>query len=122
MLSNPEDILKTPDEKYFIVSEFGGIKPYEEPKEGNLALFNLSTKMREDLDIRLGSNVWGDPKCQRDDLRFGPHGIDLNKRYDGSYQLAVVNHYPQESVEFFELVFEENWSLVWKGCVSVPEK
>ena len=122
VLSNPEDILKTPDEKYFIVSEFGGIKPYEEPKEGNLALFNLSTKMREDLDIRLGSNVWGDPKCQRDDLRFGPHGIDLNKRYDGSYQLAVVNHYPQESVEFFELVFEENWSLVWRGCVSVPEK
>ena len=65
VLSNPEDILKTPDEKYFIVSEFGGIKPYEEPKEGNLALFNLSTKMREDLDIRLGSNVWGDPKCQK---------------------------------------------------------
>ena len=31
VLSNPEDILKTPDEKYFIVSEFGGIKPYEEP-------------------------------------------------------------------------------------------
>jgi hypothetical protein len=122
VLSNPEDISKTPDEKYLIVSEFGGIKPYEEPKEGSLALFNLSTKMREDLYIKLGSNVWGDPKCQREDLRFGPHGIDLNKRYDGSYQLAVVNHYPEESVEFFELVFEGNWSLVWRGCVSVPEK
>ena len=122
VLSNPEDISKTPDEKYLVVSEFGGIKPYEEPKEGSLALFNLSTKMREDLDIKLGSNVWGDPKCQREDLRFGPHGIDLNTRYDGSYQLAVVNHYPQESVEFFELVFEENWSLIWRGCISVPEK
>ena len=55
-------------------------------------------------------------------MRFGPHGIDLNKRYDGSYQLAVVNHFPQESVEFFELVFEENWSLIWRGCVSIPEK
>ena len=98
VLSNPEDILKTPDEEYFIVSEFGGIKPYEEPKEGSLALFNLSTKMREGLDIKLGSNVWGDPKCQREDLRFGPHGIDLNKRYDGSYHLAVVNNFPQESV------------------------
>ncbi len=122
VLSNPEDISKTPDKKYLIVSEFGGIKPYEEPKEGSLALFNLSTKMREDLDIKLGSNVWGDPKCQREDLRFGPHGIDLNTRYDGSYQLAVVNHYPQESVEFFELVFEEDWSLIWRGCISVPEK
>ena len=122
VVSNPEDILKTPDEKYFIVSEFGGIKPYEESKEGGLALFNLNTKMREDLDITLGSNVWGDPKCQRKDLRFGPHGIDLNKRYDGSYQLAVVNHYPQESVEFFELVFDKNWSLIWRGCVSIPKK
>ena len=53
--------------------------------------------------IQLGLNVWGDPRCQRKDKRFGPHGIDLNKRYDGSYQLAVVNHFPEESVEFFEL-------------------
>ncbi len=122
VLSNPEDILKTPDEEYFIVSEFAGVKPYEEPKQGSLALFNLNTKKREELDIRFGSNVWGDPKCERKDLRFGPHGIDLNKRYDGSHQLAVVNHYPEESVEFFELVFEENWFLVWRGCVSVPEE
>ena len=122
VLSNPEDILKTPDENYFIVSEFGGIKPYEEPKQGNLALFNLKTKERENLDIKLGLNVWGDPRCQRKDKRFGPHGIDLNKRYDGSYQLAVVNHFPEESVEFFELVFDDKWSLVWKGCVSIPEK
>ena len=38
VLTNPEDIIKTPDEKYFIVSEFGGIKPYEEAKEGSFLL------------------------------------------------------------------------------------
>ena len=59
--------------------------------------------------------MFGVTRSVKEMTTFWSCGIDLNKRYMG-YQLAVVNHYPQESVEFFELVFEENWSLVWKGC------
>ena len=36
--------------------------------------------------------------------------IDLITRKDGRYQLAVVSHYPTESVEMFELQHDENWT------------
>ena len=120
--SNPEDLALTPDNQSLIVSEFGGIRPYEESQEGSFSIFDLTTSSIKEMPIIMGLNVWGEPQCQRDSDTFGPHGIDLNKRDDGSYQLAVVNHYPTETIEFFELRKDDQWSLIWKGCVNVPEK
>jgi len=120
--SNPEDLALTPDNQSLIVSEFGGIRPYEESQEGSFSIFDLTTSSIKEMPIIIGLNVWGEPQCQRDSDTFGPHGIDLNKRDDGSYQLAVVNHYPTETIEFFELRKDDQWSLIWKGCVNVPEK
>ena len=120
--SNPEDLALTPDNQSLIVSEFGGIRPYEESQEGSFSIFDLTTSSIKEMPIIMGLNVWGKPQCQRDSDTFGPHGIDLNKRDDGSYQLAVVNHYPTETIEFFELRKDDQWSLIWKGCVNVPEK
>ena len=120
--SNPEDLALTPDNQSLIVSEFGGIRPYEESQEGSFSIFDLTTSSIKEMPMIMGLNVWGEPQCQRDSDTFGPHGIDLNKRDDGSYQLAVVNHYPTETIEFFELRKDDQWSLIWKGCVNVPEK
>jgi len=120
--SNPEDLALTPDNQSLIVSEFGGIRPYEESQEGSFSIFDLTTSSIKEMPIIMGLNVWGEPQCQRNSETFGPHGIDLNKRDDGSYQLAVVNHYPTETIEFFELRKDDQWSLIWKGCVNVPEK
>ena len=120
--SNPEDLALTPDNQSLIVSEFGGIRPYEESQEGSFSIFDLTTSSIKEIPVIMDLNVWGDPQCQRNSETFGPHGIDLNKRDDGSYQLAVVNHYPTETIELFELRKDEQWSLIWKGCVNVPTK
>ncbi len=119
---NPEDIVITPDKKFLLMSEFGGIGPYEEQKSGYFALLDLETKTKVIPNIIIEENIWGDPKCTRTiNKKYGPHGIDLIKRNDGRYQLGVINHYPDESVEMFEMIKKENsWDMIWRGCIDVP--
>ena len=119
---NPEDIVITPDKKFLLMSEFGGIGPYEEQKSGHFALLDLQTKTKVIPNITIKENIWGDPRCTRTiNKKYGPHGIDLIKRNDGRYQLGVINHYPDESIEMFEMIKKENsWDMVWRGCIDVP--
>ena len=121
---NPEDILITPDKKFLFMSEFGGIGPYEEQKSGYFALLELKTKTKIIPNITIEENIWGDPECTRTIYKkYGPHGIDLIKRNDGRYQLGVINHYPNESIEMFEMIKKENsWYMVWRGCIDVPHE
>ena len=104
------------------MSEFGGIGPYEEQKSGYFALLDLKTKTKIIPNITIEENIWGDPECTRTiNKKYGPHGIDLIKRNDGRYQLGVINHYPDETIEMFEMVKKENsWDMVWRGCIDVP--
>lgn len=120
VLTNPEDIAVTPDGKFLIVSEFGGIEPLEEMVPGNLVLLNLESLTKSSLPISFLDQEWGEELCARsEEAQFGPHGIDLLKRTDGRFQLAVVNHMGGESIEMFELINKENqWMLEWKGCVK----
>ena len=123
-VSNPEDIVVTPDNKYLLISEFGGIRPYDSTKSGGFALLRLSDNKIITPKISFGKNIWGEDSCKQNEI-FGPHGIDLVQREDGSYQLGVINHYPGETIEMFELVQKSEqdiWSFVWRGCVEVPEK
>jgi hypothetical protein len=122
---NPEDMALLPDKKFFLMSEFGGIKPYaEKDGEGSFALLRISDGAKILPKIRFGENIWGDPSCKRDPSdNFGPHGVDLIKRDDGLIQFGVVNHFPFESVEFFELTQDtNNWLMTWRGCVTAPEE
>ena len=123
-VSNPEDIVVTPDNKYLLISEFGGIRPYDSSKSGGFALLRLSDNKIITPKIASGKNIWGEDSCKQNEI-FGPHGIDLVQRLDGIYQLGVINHYPDETIEMFELVQrseQDTWSFVWRGCVEVPEK
>ena len=123
-VSNPEDIVVTPDNKYLLISEFGGIRPYDSTKSGGFALLRLSDNKIITPKISFGKNIWGEDSCKQNDI-FGPHGIDLVQKEDGSYQLGVINHYPGETIEMFELVQkseQDAWSFVWRGCIEVPEK
>ena len=123
-VSNPEDIVVTRDNKYLLISEFGGIRPYDSTKSGGFALLRLSDNKIITPKISFGKNIWGEDSCKQNDI-FGPHGIDLVQREDGSYQLGVINHYPGETIEMFELVQKsehDTWSFVWRGCIEVPEK
>jgi len=122
--SNPEDIVITPDNKFFFISEFGGIGPYAEHAPGYFALMNMSNYEKIVPKITFEDSSWGDPSCLRNEADiFNPHGIDLVENNEGKYQLAVINHSPFESIEMFEL--KENgfsWDMVWKGCIKVPDK
>jgi hypothetical protein len=69
------------------------------------------------------ANEWGDPSCPGppDPDIFQPHGIDVGSGADGRPALAVVNHGGREAVELFEIVEGATPSLVWRGCVPMPE-
>lgn len=145
VVTNPEDMVLTPDQQFIIVSEFGGIGPLDEVGPGDLALVDAKTKTRVPLPIIYSDNTWGDATCQKTvNSPFGPHGLDLVKRADGRYQLGVVNHMGGESVEMFELVDvakepaepqqinqpeasaaeitpRNHWGLIWRGCVVAPK-
>ena len=117
---NPEDLALTPDGNFLIVAEFGGMAPLVEMTFGKLSFFNIQDKTRTKANIAFGKNEWGSDNCFRDpSIPFGPHGIDLVQRDDGKMQLAVVSHYPIESIEMFELIEKNGWVLEWKGCIDV---
>ena len=122
--SNPEDLALTPDNNYFILSEYGGQKPIQEVLPGKLALFHIPSRTKKILPITIGVNSWGDNSCSRtSDEIIAPHGIDLIERHDGKFQLAVVSHLPDERVEMFEIIEQgESWVAIWRGCVSTDEK
>ena len=123
--NNPEDMALLPDNKFFIMSEFGGIRPYQEKDgAGSFALLKIEDGSRLSPKIQFGKNTWGEPSCKRNPSdSFGPHGVDLIKRDDGLLQFGVVNHFPFESVEFFELTQSDNeWLMTWRGCVTAPEE
>ena len=94
--SKPEDIVVLPDERHLLISEFGAIVPLSpENLPGKISLFDTELLEKKLIEITLGDNDWGEKSCKRDDLMLSPHGIDLNQRSDGRYQLAVVNHMPR---------------------------
>ncbi len=119
---NPEDLAVLPDGRHILVSEFGAITPLSPVNvRGNLSLLDTTNGTKKNIEIEMSDNVWGDPECERENMIFSPHGIDTNQRLDGSYQLAIVNHMPTETIELFELIeINDAWSLIWRGCVDAP--
>ena len=119
---NPEDLAVLPDGRHILVSEFGAITPLSPVNvRGNLSLLDTTDGTKKNIEIEMSDNVWGDPECERENMIFSPHGIDTNQRLDGSYQLAIVNHMPTETIELFELIeINDAWSLIWRGCVDAP--
>ena len=125
-VDHPEDLVLTPDRDFFIAPQFGGIGPHvkiENRHTGKLSLVSVAEETVQDLEIKVSDNTWGDGRCERpQDKLMEPHGIDLIQRRDGTYQLAVVNHYLGDRIEMFELLSKDSsWILVWRGCVRVPE-
>ena len=119
---NPEDLAALPDGRHILVSEFGAITPLSPVNvRGNLSLLDTTNGTKKNIEIEMSNNVWGDPECERENMIFSPHGIDINQRLDGSYELAIVNHMPTETIELFELIeINDTWSLTWRGCVDAP--
>ena len=66
---------------------------------------------------------WGDEHCpgEPDAAIFRPHGLDVGRGPGGKLAVAVVNHGGREAVELFEVEAGEVPSLVWRGCVPMPQ-
>ena len=127
---NPEDAVVLPNGQ-IIVSQMGNL---EERSPNSLVLFDLEENKlstlfgngypAEDSAHDPGDTSWGNLDCTGSPQEFlSPHGISLLKRSDDRLQLMVVNHGQRESVEFFEVVVNENTvSMIWRGCVLAPDK
>jgi len=115
---NPEDLALTPDDRFLLVTGFSALP---DTFLTEMALFDTGTSSRVPLNVSLAEPIWGDSDCARTSLDFSPHGLDFIARADGAYQLAITNHLPTETIEFFEVVPENgSWALVWRGCVTAP--
>ena len=57
--SNPEDLALTPDNEFFILSEYGGQKPIQEVMPGQISLFHIPTRTKRKFKIRFDENTWG---------------------------------------------------------------
>jgi hypothetical protein len=52
---------------------------------------------------------------------FAPHGINIERLPDGSYNVLSVNHRSRESIEFFHMIQDGAAPrAVWTGCVVLP--
>jgi len=119
--SKPEDLALLPDGRTLLISQMGMMDGSE---PGSFALFDTATETitRLPLFTERSETLWGDPGCQEPPgAAFSPHGIDLNRRPDGRWQVLAVNHGGRESVEWFELLQDETgYSLAWRGCALPP--
>lgn len=121
LFQNPEDGERLPDTHTLLISQMGNMKG---SIPGNLVFFNTLTRSLtpafpiSGLSTTASPN-WGAVNCPGlPGPEFAPHGTSLKQRFDGRWQLAVVNHGGRESVEMFELLStNQQWSLEWRGCV-----
>lgn len=127
--SAPEDMEWLPDGS-IMLSEYGMLGTWE----GRIVLLQPDTKTiiplygkeygRGQGNAITSTNaeaLWGEQLCVEQDY-FSPHGISLGQRPDGRWQLLVVNHSKQETIEFFELLkTQDSWELAWRGCVTADD-
>lgn len=123
-LQAPEDIEVLPDDRYLLLSQFGGM----EGGPGSLVVFDRESSEHRRLypqpgALSGGAGPWGDQRCPGEPgSALSPHGIHLSRRDDGALQLLVVNHGGRESVEFFEVSGAGgDIALEWRGCAVGPE-
>lgn len=119
-LQAPEDIEVLPLRQRLLLSQYGELAG----ETGTLVEFDPETLKARVLYPASTSSpngqLWGEKSCAAAPERFSPHGIHLSRRLSGEWQVLAVNHGSRESVEFFQLMADENnsYSLAWRGCVG----
>jgi hypothetical protein len=119
----PEDLISIPGTSWLIV---GSMRSRD--ASGHLYLIDAAsavpvptvlypTLLPADLDAARFADCPG----QLDDSRFTPHGINLSRLSDGSFELLAVNHGGRESVEVFQIKMDAPVPRAsWRGCVVLP--
>jgi hypothetical protein len=119
---SPEDLEPTPDGKYLLVAQLEGANSNGDGQ--GIQLFDIAARTFSKIPVTNEPRKdWGSASCP------GPlakeiiaHGISLNKRTNGIFELYVVNHNLRQSMEMYELHRKgPGWSLAWHGCVLSPK-
>jgi hypothetical protein len=119
---NPEDMLDIAGTRWILVSEFGGVN---RDSTGELSLLDTTKLEKVRLDITGSSagrntSFFADPLCEPLDT-IAPHGLDGRDMGDGISEIAVVNHFAHESIEFYSL--DTTYTvpkLLSMGCLRLP--
>ncbi|MFW5470203.1 SMP-30/gluconolactonase/LRE family protein [Knoellia sp. CPCC 206435] len=123
--TSPEDIIEVPDSGVAIVSGLSD-DPLSTSSVGHLYAIDAASRAVTEI---WPDRAWG---VEWDQARFpscpgapnpaiaSPHGINLEARADGAYDLYVVNHGGREGVEIFRLDVRNGVDLTWTGCVTMP--
>ena len=123
--TSPEDIVEVPGSGVVIVSGLSD-DPLSTSSVGHLYAVESATQaVTEIWPDRDWSVAWDQaryPSCPGapDPTIASPHGINLEERADGAYDLYVVNHGGREGVEVFRLDLSDGIDLTWTGCVTMP--
>jgi hypothetical protein len=119
---SPEDLEPTPDGKYLIVAQ---LETADINGDGQgIQLFDIAARIFIRIDIAVEPRKdWGSPSCPGPPSKqIIAHGISLNKRTNGVFELYVVNHNQRQSMEMYELRRKgPSWALAWHGCVISPK-
>ena len=123
--TSPEDIVEVPGTGVAIVSGLSD-DPLSTSSVGHLYAVDSNTLSATEIwPNRNWSVAWDEaryPSCPGapDPTIASPHGINLEERADGTYDLYVVNHGGREGVEVFRLDVRDGIDLTWSGCVTMP--
>ena len=140
--ANPEDLADIAGTPWVMVSEFAGDASRD--IKGSLSLYNTRNQKRVAFSalkaVKVNKNnnnknlkakkkparsPLADPTCEPRALdSLSPHGIEAYNNHDGTWEIAVVNHFAYESIEFFLLDFSDPTShtrpqLASMGCVRL---
>src|SRR4051794_37811382 len=118
---NPEDLVPVPDTRWLIASgmrEGAGLKLVDTAAKTARPFYtNSAAQQRPDKTLF--------PNCPAapDVSTFNAHGLYLRRaQASGLYLLYVVSHGPLESIQVFTVdVRSAEPSLMWTGCVPMPE-
>ena len=122
----PEDLFDIKGSPYILVSEYS----LSRTEPGRLSLLNAVSLQKFVLESSTTTHstkrsAFADPACVSLPLSsISPHGVDGIRLQDGTFEIAVVNHFEYESIEFYVLdnVESSSPSLTSIGCTRLtPE-
>ena len=125
--ASPEDIIEVPGTGVAVVSGLSA-DPLSTSSVGHLYVIDSASQdVTEVWPDRTVEVEWDEdrfPACPGppDPALASPHGINIEQRPDGTFDLFVVNHGGREGVEIFNLDLGDGVDLTWTGCVTLPAR
>jgi hypothetical protein len=121
---SPEDIVALPGTKWLVA---GALPKTDAGSRGGLSLIDTANPADIVALYPAASASDNQDRTRFKDCPgplsggFAPHGINVERLPDGSYNVMAVNHRGRESIEFFHILQDGAVPrAVWTGCVVLP--